>query len=494
MIGIIIATLREAQPLIDCLAATHATDEPLPTYRFDGAGASEEPAEAGGVIVISGMGGQLAEAATEYLIDTCGATAALNIGICGGLTEAGEPHRTLLVTAVTDGDQPADDAPVIPLPAPAGQYGNLSSATLASVAQPVFQPDRRADLTDRADIVDMEGFAVASVCADRDVPLTMLKTVSDLADHNGKADIQANIDVLSVKLAELVADDLRQPDKKPDVANRILNFTKVEHSIFSLPLLFAGAMLGAAGRWPSLRTLALIAVAGVGARTLGMAANRILDRKLDALNRRTAGRELPSGKMSLALAIGVAIGGAALYVLAAAALGPVCLKLSPIPAVFLIAYSLGKRFTCLCHFGIGVSLALAPLGAFVAVSGDTNFTPAAWLLALFTFCWISGFDIIYALQDIDSDRQTGVRSMPARLGFASSQFVAAGVHLVAVVALAGLFVLVGGGALPMAAAAVAVVAFVAAYWQRLPLAARFFPISAIAGVAGAMVPLLGELQ
>ena len=486
MIGILAATMREAQPLIDRLAARHAGDEPFPTYRFAGEGP-------GGVIVVSGMGAALAADAAEHLISARGATEVVNVGICGALSDTVEPCRLLRIAAVIDGDLPADAAIAHPLPPVAGPCRALPTATLASVTEPVFQDDRRAALAAAADVVDMEGFAVAQVCRRHEIPLTMLKAVSDLADPNGKADIQTNIDALSARLADVVAAELHQPSDQPGAVSKILNFAKIEHTVFSLPLLLAGAYLGAGGAWPSLRVLALIAAAGVGARTMGMAANRISDRRLDAMNRRTAGRELPSGRMSLATAIGVAIGGGVLYVLACAALGPVCLRLSPIPAVPLIAYSLLKRFTALCHFGIGLCMSLAPLGAFVAASGNTAFTPAAWLLAVFAFCWISGFDIIYALQDIDSDRQTGVHSIPAKLGFAGAQFVAACVHMVAVAALAGLCVL-AGGVLPMIAAAVAITAFVAAYWPRLPLSVRFFPTSAVAGVAGAIVPLLGELK
>ena len=487
MIGVIVATLREAQPLIDRLSAQPVADEPLPTFRFAAGGAD-------GVIVISGMGPALAADAAERVIADGGATEVINIGVCGALSGAFKPGQLLLIASVADGDAPADAAGDRPLPLAAAHGRALPTAKLASVAEPVFRRDRRAALAARADVVDMEGFAVADACRRHGAGLTMLKAVSDLADEAGRADIQANIDVLSVRLADVVAAGLDQPNVRPGLASRVLSFAKVEHSIFSLPLLFAGAYLGAGGAWPAWQVLALIAAAGVGGRTLGMAANRIFDRKLDAANPRTSRRELPSGRMSLTAALAVAAGGAALYVLACAALGPVCLRLSPIPAACLIGYSLLKRMTVLCHFGIGLCMALAPLGAFVASAGNTAFSLEILLLAAFAFCWISGFDIIYALQDIDADRRTGVRSIPAAIGAAGGQFVAAGVHLLAVVALALLCVLVGAGPLPTAAAAVAVAAFVAGYWPRLPLAARFFPTSAIAGVAGAVVPLLGELR
>ena len=128
------------------------------------------------------------------------------------------------------------------------------------------------------------------------------------------------------------------------------------------------------------------------------------------------------------------------------------------------------------------------MGAFVAVTDSLAFTPALWWLALFTFCWISGFDIIYALMDIEFDRAHGVRSIPAALGARRAQWVAAATHLVSVGALSFLV----SGRLSLLAAAVSVLAFGAAYVPRIPLPARFFPLSAIAGIAGALVVLLGS--
>ncbi len=138
-------------------------------------------------------------------------------------------------------------------------------------------------------------------------------------------------------------------------------------------------------------------------------------------------------------------------------------------------------------------LGLAPLGAFVAASGGLDFSREVVLLSVFTFFWISGFDIIYALQDIESDRETGVHSIPAKLGCARAQLVAAACHLVAFGALAWLWFLTGRSALSGLALMVAAGAFLLAYWPRVPLPTRFFPISAVAGVAGALVLLLGGI-
>jgi len=268
---------------------------------------------------------------------------------------------------------------------------------------------------------------------------------------------------------------------------KLHSFTKVEHIVFSLPLLFAGAWLGAGGRCPSIGKLVLIGLVGLGARTFGMAVNRIFDRKIDAQNPRTQKRELAAGTLSLAQGWGVAVAGLLVYFGACFFLGSTVFRLSLLPLVPLSIYSLLKRFTPLCHYGIGVCLAAAPLGAFVAVANHLDFSSEVLGLALFTFCWISGFDMIYALMDIDFDRKNGIRSIPAALGEKGALRVAALTHLVSIAAL--LFLVDGW---PSAlAGGVAVVAFGLAYWPAIPVPIRFFPISAVAGIAGALVVLLG---
>jgi 4-hydroxybenzoate polyprenyltransferase len=270
---------------------------------------------------------------------------------------------------------------------------------------------------------------------------------------------------------------------------KLLRFTRVEHTLFSLPLLFAGAWLGADGHCPPLRTLALIALVGTGARTFGMAVNRIVDRDLDAENPRTAQRELPAGRLSLWQAYVVAAAGMAAYLLGCAWLGPTVLKLSLVPIVPLALYSFLKRFTSLCHYGIGLCLALAPLGAYVAVTGGLAFSPQVIGLAVFTFGWMSGFDIIYALLDVEFDRAHGVRSLPAAVGPVRAQWIAAMTHLISAAALIRLWY-DGAGMMSGLALLVALGALGAAYWQRLPVSFRFFPVSVIAGMAGALVVLL----
>ncbi|MDJ0780659.1 MAG: UbiA-like polyprenyltransferase [Desulfosarcinaceae bacterium] len=270
----------------------------------------------------------------------------------------------------------------------------------------------------------------------------------------------------------------------------ILNFTKIEHTLFSLPLIITGAWMGAGGRFPGFGVLLLIVFAAIGARIFGMACNRILDRHIDAKNPRTAGRELPSGKMSVPMALGIAAAGLMVYLVACTLLGEWCLKLAVIPLIPLMGYSLLKRFTSLCHFGIGLCLALAPLGAFIAAAGHLNFSLSVLLFALFVFCWLSGADIIYAILDIGHDRGHGIHSLPARLGAVGAQKVAAGVHTVALTALVLLLLISEGGGAAWFTLALAASVFVLMYIPSIPVGTRFFPISTIAGIAGALVPML----
>jgi 4-hydroxybenzoate polyprenyltransferase len=272
--------------------------------------------------------------------------------------------------------------------------------------------------------------------------------------------------------------------------NKILNFTKIEHTAFSLPLIFTGAWLGAGNRFPSISVLLLIVVAAVGARVFGMAMNRVFDRQIDRMNPRTANRELPAGKMTVSLALTIAGTGLMVYLFACWLLGGWCLRLSWIPLIPLLGYSLLKRFTPLCHFGIGLCLALAPLGAFVAAAGHPRFSMPAMLFSGFVFCWLSGADIIYALMDIESDRKNRIHSLPARLGAAGALRVAAGVHLMAWGVLVVVVWTMDGGPLAGLALAVSLFFFILMYVPAIPIPKRFFPISTLAGIAGSLAPII----
>ncbi len=482
MIGILLATQREAEPLLTRLDARALATEPYRSWSFSTAQGVE------GVVLVCGMGKDEATRGVGHLIDAHGATEILNPGICGAVEDDFEVGVVHWIAEVRDGDDPAGSTWTC---AP-GRFGDQPSARLTTCDEPVFDPVRRREIGVWGQLVDMEGMAVARTCEERAVPCTLLKGVSDLANSGDREVLHQNLAAVSATIAATVQAGLeRAPQRDDGLGVKLLRFTKIEHSIFSLPLLFTGAWLGADRQMPPLTTLALIVIAGVGARMLGMAMNRILDRKLDALNPRTAGRELPSGQLSVATAGLVAATGLVAYLAACALLGPLVLALSPIPALALIGYSSLKRFTPGCHYGIGVCIGLAPLGAYVAASGNLYLSPEILLLAAFSFCWISGFDIIYALQDISADRKFGVYSVPAALGSRGAQIVAGVTHTLALAAATGLVLILGGGALAWLAWLVAAGAFVYAYLPMVPLPARFFPTSAVAGIAGALVPLFG---
>ena len=219
-------------------------------------------------------------------------------------------------------------------------------------------------------------------------------------------------------------------------ARTYARFVKIEHALFSLPLILAGALLASPDGFPW-ATLGWIALAGTGARTAALALNRLLDRAIDARNPRTKVRELPSGAMSVAEGWLVALAGAAAYAFAAARLNPLCLALSPIPLLVFAFYPLLKRFTPLCHFGVGAALALSPLGGYLAVVPDLGAALRdAGPLAIFTLFWVAGFDLIYATLDADFDRAHGVHSLPAAIGVERALLVSRACHVVAFVALA----------------------------------------------------------
>lgn len=219
------------------------------------------------------------------------------------------------------------------------------------------------------------------------------------------------------------------------------SFVKFEHTLFSLPMILAGAFL-AWGGVPDMRLLLLIILAGTGARTAALAINRILDRRIDALNPRTSERELPSGKLSLPRAYAVTAAGLILYVVSAYYICDLVLYLSPIPLIVFVAYPLMKRFTPLCHFGVGLGLALAPLGGWVAVTCSLESILPAVALAVFTFLWVSGFDIIYATLDEAFDRERGLYSMVSVYGRETALYISGLLHQAAFFTVAFLYFLI----------------------------------------------------
>ncbi|TCK60647.1 UbiA-like polyprenyltransferase [Seleniivibrio woodruffii] len=207
-----------------------------------------------------------------------------------------------------------------------------------------------------------------------------------------------------------------------------LSMIKVEHTLFALPFAFTGMFLAADGL-PDLRTVGLIALAVLGARSGAMGFNRIADAKIDARNPRTEKRDIPAGKISVVEASLYTVLSFALYFLAAYLLNPLCFYLSPVPFIVFILYSYTKRFTFLCHIVLGVALGIAPIGAWAAVTGDINLGIS--LLGLAVLFWVSGFDIVYACQDIEFDKSEGLFSIPRFLGLSRSLMLARLFHLTA---------------------------------------------------------------
>lgn len=213
--------------------------------------------------------------------------------------------------------------------------------------------------------------------------------------------------------------------ERPNRVRAFLGLVKIEHSIFALPFAYMAALTAMAGigtagtgRNPQVdwAKLGLITIAMVGARTFAMAANRILDRHIDARNPRTASRELVTGVVSLRTAwLGAAL-ALVVFLGAAALLNPLCLLLAPLAVVPLIVYPYGKRFTNWPHAILGIAQLIGPVGAWIAVTGTIRGSEPAWVLGAAVGLWIGGFDLIYACQDIEVDREIGVRSVPARYG------------------------------------------------------------------------------
>jgi 4-hydroxybenzoate polyprenyltransferase len=188
---------------------------------------------------------------------------------------------------------------------------------------------------------------------------------------------------------------------------------KVEHSVYALPFAYAGALL-AEQKVPSWRDLLWITVAMVAARSAAMALNRLIDAELDARNPRTAAREIPLGLLRRGEVLLFIAASLALLIVAAFFLSPPCRYLWPIPVAAFVAYPYAKRFTVLCHFALGLTDGLAPAAAWVAVAGAVAVAPV--LLFLSVGLWVGGFDVIYAIFDVDFDRRVGIRSIPAAIG------------------------------------------------------------------------------
>lgn len=245
------------------------------------------------------------------------------------------------------------------------------------------------------------------------------------------------------------------------------SFVRFSHSVFALPFALAGALLASLLVPLTLARVGWIVACMVSARTAAMGFNRFADAAWDAKNPRTAARELPSGAMSHREAVMVVGVSSLVFVACAAQLGWLCLVLSPVALAIVFWYSLAKRYTHYTQFFLGLAMAVAPVGGWIAAGGPMR--PEPWLLGLAIGSWVAGFDVLYACQDLDFDRGAGLRSIPVRFGLRGAIAISRGLHVLTVFALAAAGALAGLG--PVYAAGVMAVAVLLAYEQSLVSAA-----------------------
>ncbi|MDD5284792.1 MAG: putative 4-hydroxybenzoate polyprenyltransferase [Desulfuromonadaceae bacterium] len=264
-----------------------------------------------------------------------------------------------------------------------------------------------------------------------------------------------------------------------------LEMIKFSHTIFALPFALTGALL-AAGGIPSPRQIFWIILAMAGARTAAMAMNRLIDANIDARNPRTAGRAIPSGRIGKGITLFFIIAATALMLISAAMLNPLCLKLSPVALFFLWLYSYCKRFTSLAHVVLGICLAAAPVGAWAAIRGSID--PPALLLGSAVLFWVAGFDILYALQDLEFDRTAGLHSIPVLLGVNGSLRTARIFHTIMIGLLFTLFNSMHLGVMFMSGVLVAAAMLLYEHWllrggNLKKLDAAFFNMNGYISVA-----------
>ncbi|UTR14630.1 putative 4-hydroxybenzoate polyprenyltransferase [Salipaludibacillus sp. LMS25] len=220
----------------------------------------------------------------------------------------------------------------------------------------------------------------------------------------------------------------------------ILEMIKFEHTVFALPFAFIGAVLGGLlieGRWPELTDWIWITLAMVGARSAAMSLNRLIDAKIDKANPRTKDRAIPAGLLSRLETVIFIIGSFALLFVSAFQLNLLAVYLLPLAVFFLVFYSYTKRFTWLCHIFLGVTIGLAPLGGWVGATG--TLTWEAIMLFIAVALWTAGFDVIYATQDADYDKDVKLFSIPSFFGITKALKFARGFHLISFIAMLSLF-------------------------------------------------------
>lgn len=260
---------------------------------------------------------------------------------------------------------------------------------------------------------------------------------------------------------------------------------KFEHTIFALPFAYVGAVLAVNGV-PSAHDLLWITVAMIGARSLAMALNRLIDARIDAANPRTAGRELPSGALTAAAVVAFCVLALGVYLVAVWQLDPLVRWLAPVPVIAFVVYPYLKRFTWMCHLWLGAVDGLAPVGAWAAIKGQLPWQ--AWALGVAVAAWVSGFDLFYALFDVEVDREQGLHSWATRFGERGSFAGARALHLATIVLLVAAGVGLHVGLLYWIG--VAIVAFLLLYEHTLVrpgdlrrLDAAFFTMNGVISLA-----------
>jgi len=229
-----------------------------------------------------------------------------------------------------------------------------------------------------------------------------------------------------------------------DRLSTYLSFVRFSHSVFALPFALTGALLASRQHPITWRHVVWIVVCMVTARSAAMGFNRLVDARFDAANPRTASRELPSGRMSSSEAAFFVAVMAIAFVAAAAQLSWLCFVLSPVALIMIFWYSLAKRYTWATQFFLGLAMAIAPVGGWIAAGGGAGWEP--WLLGLAIALWVGGFDVLYACQDLDVDRRQQLKSIPVRFGIGTSLWISRAMHVGTIVSLALLGVLTGLGA------------------------------------------------
>ena len=242
----------------------------------------------------------------------------------------------------------------------------------------------------------------------------------------------------------MVTSRAAQPAQGLALVPALFGLVRFAHTVFALPFALAGAFL-ARMEAPPLATVGWILLAMAGGRSLAMALNRLIDAEVDARNPRTAGRELPSGRLTRPQVVWFCLASLAALLLAVSQLPRITWYLWPIPVALFVLYPYAKRVTWACHLLLGVTIGIAPVAGWLAVTGEFALTPI--LLWIAVAAWIAGFDIIYALLDLDHDRANGVHSIPARFGPARALAITRSLHLVTVVFLAAAGVTAGTGAI-----------------------------------------------